>query len=120
MPSSRCIVPKDSASAPPRPSQPERQPSCTDYSSTSEFINEQTGYPVAFTLEPVRPGEYVHTEGQVWANPNLDAAVEALRAIYNDPAEADARARRGFALLQERHSTVNVGGRSGNCSTTTA
>jgi glycosyltransferase involved in cell wall biosynthesis len=83
----------------------------TDYSSTSEFINAQTGYPVACTLEPVRSGEYVHTEGQVWANPNLDAAVEALRAIYDNPAEADARARRGFALLQERHSLANVGGR---------
>jgi glycosyltransferase involved in cell wall biosynthesis len=82
---------------------------CTDYSSTSEFINEQTGYPVAFTLEPVRPGEYVHTEGQVWASANLDSAVEALRAIYNDPAEAGARARRGFALLQERHSMAHVG-----------
>jgi glycosyltransferase involved in cell wall biosynthesis len=82
---------------------------CTDYSSTSEFINERTGYPVAFTLEPVRPGEYVHTKGQVWASANLDSAVEALRAIYNDPAEADARARRGFALLQQRHSMANVG-----------
>jgi glycosyltransferase involved in cell wall biosynthesis len=83
----------------------------TDYSSTSEFINAQTGYPVAYTLEPVRSGKYVHTEGQVWANPNLDSAVDALRAIYNDPAEADARARRGFALLRERHSLASVGGR---------
>lgn len=83
----------------------------TDYGGTTDFINELTGYPVAYTLEAVRRGEYVETRGQVWANPDADAAVAALRAISASPAEAEARARRGFELLQQEHSLVVVGGR---------
>ncbi|TIT77043.1 MAG: glycosyltransferase, partial [Mesorhizobium sp.] len=37
----------------------------TDYGGTTDFINELTGYPVAYALEPVRHGEYVQTKGQV-------------------------------------------------------
>jgi glycosyltransferase involved in cell wall biosynthesis len=83
----------------------------TDYGGTTDFINELTGYPVAYALEPVRHGEYVQTKGQVWATANADAAVEALRKVYDSPGEADARARRGFALLKEQQSLVVVGRR---------
>lgn len=83
----------------------------TDYGGTTDFINELTGYPVAYTLEPVRDGEYVHTQGQVWATANADAAVTALRAIHASPAEAEARARRGFALLKDQQSLPAVGRR---------
>lgn len=85
----------------------------TDYGGTTDFINEMTGYPVAYTLEPVRHGEYVQTEGQVWATPNADAAVAALRAIHASPGEAEERARRGFALLRDQNSLVVVGQRIG-------
>jgi hypothetical protein len=81
----------------------------TDYGGTTDFINELTGYPVAYALERVRDGEYVHTQGQVWANPNADAAVDALRAIHASPGEAEARARRGFALLKDQQSLPVVG-----------
>jgi glycosyltransferase involved in cell wall biosynthesis len=81
----------------------------TDYAGTTDFITPATGYPVDYVLEPVQPGEYVGGEGQVWATPRQDAAVAALRAIHDDPAEADARARRGFALLAQRHALPVVG-----------
>jgi glycosyltransferase involved in cell wall biosynthesis len=81
----------------------------TDYGGTTDFITPATGYPVEYVLEPVRPGEYFETEGQVWATARQDAAVTALRAIHADPAEADARARRGFALLQKQHALPVAG-----------
>ena len=81
----------------------------TDYGGTTDFITPATGYPVDYVLEPVRAGEYVETEGQVWATAREDAAVAALRAVHADPAEADARARRGFALLQAQHSLPVIG-----------
>jgi glycosyltransferase involved in cell wall biosynthesis len=81
----------------------------TDYGGTTDFITPATGYPVDYLLEPVRPGEYVESEGQMWATARQDAAVEALRAIHADPADADARARRGFALLAARHGLRVVG-----------
>jgi glycosyltransferase involved in cell wall biosynthesis len=81
----------------------------TDYGGITDFITPATGYPVDYVLEPVRPGEYVESEGQVWAAARQDAAVAALRAIYADAAEADSRARAGFALLQARHAFRVVG-----------
>ena len=83
----------------------------TDYGGTTDFVTPQTGYPVDYTLEPVQPDEYIESDGQVWATPQQDAAVAALRSIYQDPAEADARARRGFALLQAQHGFAVVGAR---------
>lgn len=83
----------------------------TDYGGTTDFINGATGYPVAFAMEPVRDGEYVDTRGQVWATADADAAASALRAIYDRPGEADARAQRGFALLKEQQSLPVIGNR---------
>ena len=83
----------------------------TDYGGTTDFINELTGYPVAYRLEPVRRGEYVQTKNQVWATANADAAVDALRAIHASPGEAEARARRGFALLRQQNALAVVGQR---------
>src|SRR5205823_6130383 len=85
----------------------------TDYGGTCDFITPETGYPVVYALESVGPGEYVQTEGQIWANARQEAAVTALRAVYDDPAEADARARRGLALLRERHAPAIVGAEVG-------
>ena len=81
----------------------------TDYGGTTDFISEQTGYPVRYEMVPVRPDEYPGAEGQRWASPNLDAAVAALRAIDANPGEAEARARRGFALLQRNNAPIAVG-----------
>ena len=81
----------------------------TDYGGTTDFITPATGYPVDYVMEPVRPGDYVESEGQAWATVREEAAVAALRAIHADPAEADARARAGFALLQKEHALPVAG-----------
>lgn len=81
----------------------------TNYGGTTDFITPATGYPVDYVLEPVRPGEYVHCEGQVWATARQEAAVAALRSIHDDPAEGDARACRGLALLQAQNALPVAG-----------
>jgi glycosyltransferase involved in cell wall biosynthesis len=83
----------------------------TDYGGTTDFITTDTGYPIAYRLQSVQPGQYIETEGQVWAEPLLDSAVAALRAIYDDPDEAAARARRGQAFLREQHGPAAAGSR---------
>jgi glycosyltransferase involved in cell wall biosynthesis len=81
----------------------------TDYGGTTDFITQATAFPIEYTLEPVQPGEYVHSGGQVWATARQESAVAALRAIYDDPGEADTRARRGFAFLQQHHALSFAG-----------
>jgi GT2 family glycosyltransferase len=81
----------------------------TDYSGSSEFITESTGYPIPFTLIPVPPREYVHTGGQVWADPDEDACVAAMRNIAGCPDEAASRAKAGRAFVENQFGAANVG-----------
>ena len=81
----------------------------TAYSGTADFLTPDTGYPVPFTLVPVRAGEYPDHEGQVWAEPDLDAAAERMRAIVEDPAEGRRLACAGQAFIKTHHSAAAVG-----------
>lgn len=83
----------------------------TDYAGTTDFITPDTGYPIAYELVPLKKGDYPGWEGQVWAEPSLDATVAALRSIYDDRAAARAKAHRGQALLRERFAPKVVGSR---------
>jgi glycosyltransferase involved in cell wall biosynthesis len=81
----------------------------TDYAGTTDFIAHETGYPVGYDLVPLKKGDYPGCEGQVWADPSLDATVAALRSIYDDPAAARAKGKRGRMLLRELFSPAIVG-----------
>jgi GT2 family glycosyltransferase len=81
----------------------------TDYSASCEFVTESTGYPIPFTLMPVRPHEYVHSEGQVWADPDEDACAAAMRNVIDNPDQAASRAKAGRAFVDCRYGARNVG-----------
>ncbi|MET0237555.1 MAG: glycosyltransferase [Kibdelosporangium sp.] len=75
----------------------------TDYSSTTEFVDSTVGWPIPSRPTEVGPGWPPYQAEARWADPDLDEAAKAMRAIADDPAEA---ARRGAAarahLLQSR------------------
>jgi glycosyltransferase involved in cell wall biosynthesis len=58
----------------------------TGYSGNLEFMNETNACLVPFRLVPVRPGSYPRTDRQVWADPDVDAAVRGMVRIIDDPA----------------------------------
>ncbi|HQR30362.1 MAG TPA: glycosyltransferase [Anaeromyxobacteraceae bacterium] len=84
----------------------------TGWSGNLEFTTRENSVLVPYTLVPVEP-THPHfasergRSGQVWAEPDVDAAARALRALHEKPerrvalgrrAAADAAARRGEAL----------------------
>jgi glycosyltransferase involved in cell wall biosynthesis len=81
----------------------------TDYSGSTEFLSERTGFPVAYRMGPVRRGEYVYCDGQSWAEPDKDAAVEAMRRVFYDPAERERRATAGKAFVEEHYGRPKIG-----------
>ena len=81
----------------------------TDYSGSTDFLTEQTGYPVPYALRKVAPDEYVHTDGQVWADPDEAACAAAMRRVFIDREEAAAKALTGQRLVLSRYGTDNVG-----------
>jgi glycosyltransferase involved in cell wall biosynthesis len=81
----------------------------TGYSGNTDFLTPATGYPVPYALRKVAPDEYVHTEGQVWADPDEAACAAAMRRVFSNRAEAAARADAGQRFVAERYGALNVG-----------
>ncbi|SCY00789.1 glycosyltransferase family 4 protein [Microvirga guangxiensis] len=70
----------------------------TDWSATAEYISLETGWPVPVTLVPVidATGRY-ELAGARWAEPDLTAAVEAMKGAARNHEEVS---RRGAASVE--------------------
>lgn len=63
----------------------------TAYSSTTEFLDERTGWPIPYRMVRVGEGCYPYHADALWADPDLDAAAAAMREVADDPLAASAR-----------------------------
>lgn len=66
----------------------------TDYSGSAEVLPPAAGWLIPASLVKVGPGNPPYPAEARWADPDLEAAAAALRAVFTDPQEA---ARRGAA-----------------------
>lgn len=81
----------------------------TDYSGSTDFLSDQTGYPVPYPLLPLKARDYIHSAGQVWAYADEDACAVAMRRVVDDPAEAAAKASAAHAFITARYGPDHVG-----------
>lgn len=81
----------------------------TDFSGSTDFLGPETGYPIACRLRPVERGEYIYSDGQVWAEPDLEAASAAMRSVLSEPERAAIKAAAGQAFVRHRYSRASVG-----------
>jgi glycosyltransferase involved in cell wall biosynthesis len=82
----------------------------TNFSGNTDFLTEQTGFPVPYTLRPVEPYEYLwNTEPQVWAEPDLKEAARILRQVFEAPDLALKRAKAGQMLIRQKYGVGEVG-----------
>jgi len=79
----------------------------TGFSGNADFLTAQTGYPVPYQLRPVASAEYPHFAGNFWAEPDVGAAAELMRRVFENRDEARSRALQGQAYVQ-RHFGVNA------------
>ncbi|HEY4020277.1 MAG TPA: glycosyltransferase [Pseudonocardiaceae bacterium] len=77
----------------------------TDYSATREFVDERVGWPIPYTLVEVGEGWAPYQPEAKWAEPDLDAAAAAMRAVADHPDEAR---RRGAAAREHLLRTRSV------------
>jgi glycosyltransferase involved in cell wall biosynthesis len=75
----------------------------TGYSSNLEFMNKDTSCLIPYRLVPVPEGSYPHAEGQLWAEPDIDAAVETMVRLLDDPAY-----RRALGERASRHLRMHL------------
>jgi glycosyltransferase involved in cell wall biosynthesis len=81
----------------------------TNYSGSTDFLCDRTGFPVRYNLRTLRRGEYMYAEGQNWAEPDEKAAVEAVQRAFYDQTERRRRAAAGKTFVQTRYGRENVG-----------
>lgn len=80
----------------------------TGYGGCTDFMNSSNALVVPYSLRPVEPGEYLHGDGQEWAEPDLDAAAMLLRKAYEGGSEIEALHAEGRKLT-ETHSLEAIG-----------
>jgi glycosyltransferase involved in cell wall biosynthesis len=84
----------------------------TAYSGNLAFCTPETAFLVDYTLVPVRPEAYIAVEpGSRWAEPSLPSAAAAMRAVYENPAEAQARAEAAAQQVARAFSPAAIGRR---------
>jgi glycosyltransferase involved in cell wall biosynthesis/SAM-dependent methyltransferase len=66
----------------------------TGYSGNVDFMNEENSYLIPYTLVPIPKGCDPYPVGAAWADPDLDAAAEAMRRVYEDQDAARELGRR--------------------------
>ena len=80
----------------------------TCYSGNTDFLTNETGFPVDFHLRAVEEDEYVWPHQQVWAEPSLRSAVDAFRTVYERPDLRRQRAEKGAAFVRHHYGASAV------------
>lgn len=81
----------------------------TNFSGNVDFMNAQNSIPIPYRMRAVGPGEYLHGDGQWWADPDHDVAVDALRLAYKRSAATEKLARNGMDDIEFYNSFERVG-----------
>jgi glycosyltransferase involved in cell wall biosynthesis len=88
---------------------------CTAYSGNMDFCSDETVWLVDYDETLLRPGDYIFVrKGSVWAEPRVDSAARQLRAVYDDPARARARAEAAYAAIRRDFSVGAIARRYGD------
>jgi glycosyltransferase involved in cell wall biosynthesis len=81
----------------------------TNYSGNVDFTRPGASLLVDYQLVPVKPGEYVCGEGQVWADPDVDHAARQMLLVQQGSAEVQEIAARGQEVILTEFSNAAVG-----------
>jgi glycosyltransferase involved in cell wall biosynthesis len=76
----------------------------TGHSFSSEMQNDRDSMQIPFTLCPIPRDEYRCEDGGYWAEPDIDGAAKAMRAVLEQPKLVMAKARRAQERAQRQFS----------------
>lgn len=81
----------------------------TDYSGCTEFLTDETGYPVPYDLRPLGSHEYPWSHGQTWAEPDQGAAIKIMRWVVENQSQGLARGKAAREHVLRLYNTSAVG-----------
>jgi len=80
----------------------------TAWSGNVDFMNESNSLLVDFELVPVKSGQYSHTQGQRWAEANIEQAATCMRRLVDETGLAQQIGGRARMDIHERLSSQTV------------
>ena len=83
----------------------------TGYSGNMDFTNPETALLVDYKLVQVQPGDYPFSQGEMWAEPNVQQACEYMRELVEDSTFARPLAQKGVELIRNSFNTTAMGKR---------
>jgi glycosyltransferase involved in cell wall biosynthesis len=81
----------------------------TAYGGNVQFMTDDNSYLVPYSLTEIAPGSGPYPVGAVWADPDLSAAADAMRTVFDDLPLAAERGRRAADDLRSLHSPEVAG-----------
>lgn len=80
----------------------------TNFSGNVDFCEPETAYLVDGELVPLRPGDYLFSEGQYWCDPDVSIAAEQLKRMIEDVPLRERIAQAGKARIERDYSVEAV------------
>ncbi|MBO9709816.1 MAG: glycosyltransferase family 4 protein [Caulobacter sp.] len=81
----------------------------TAYSGNLDFMTEDTALLVDYDTVPLKADSYPYWQGQVWAEPSIDSAVELMEYAIRNRSKAQAMAERARLHMRQKFSARAVG-----------
>ena len=83
----------------------------TNWSATTEFLSMRNGCPVDFRLVQISDSVGPYTQGQYWAEPDIDHASRWMIELFDDPDLARKLGKRAQKDIEEHLSPLAIGKR---------
>ncbi len=80
----------------------------TDWSGNTDFLDNSTGYPVAYALTTVERNVGPYRAGETWAEPDVEHAASLMRHIVSSPHEAAQRGAAAAARMRREYSEETI------------
>jgi glycosyltransferase involved in cell wall biosynthesis len=80
----------------------------TNFAGNTDFLSEETGYPIDYILRPIPPSHYPWSDNQLWAEPSEKSAAEAMRRVFCDDADRRLRADAGKRFVETKYGKDRV------------
>lgn len=80
----------------------------TGYSGNMDFMTPENSYPIPYSLVPLDQNVGLYLRGGEWAEPNLDAAAQAMQEVVLHPEKARQKGRLGQQLIAQEYNTDAV------------
>jgi glycosyltransferase involved in cell wall biosynthesis len=81
----------------------------TNYSGNTDFTRPDNSCLVDYCLIPVRAGQYVFEEGQVWADVDIEHAAWHMKRLSEETTYATEIALRGQEFIREKFNSFVIG-----------